>query len=92
MTCVSGGGAFVALDLERQVLARGQFVGSVSIDQHGLFVDDAGALALLHCGSTVSLWFALPKLRDVRHRAVVLIAGRVRVDVGELAVDARASR
>ena len=61
-TCVSAGGVVPPRSiLSVRCMPVMQFIVSVWIDQHGLFVDEAGVPALLHCGSTVSVWFALPK-------------------------------
>src|SRR5258708_5234319 len=60
MTWSSGGGATVRSTLSVRCMFAVQLMGSVSIAQHGLFVDDAGVVRLLHCCSTVSIWFALP--------------------------------
>src|SRR5206468_71193 len=61
-TCVSGAGASVRSILSVRWLALLQFIGSLSIAQHALLVDDAGVPRLLHSGRTFSIWFALPKL------------------------------
>lgn len=54
-TCVSAGGASLRMILSVSLSPDMQFIGSGTIAQHGLFVDESGVPALLHAGSTFSL-------------------------------------
>src|SRR5256885_14128258 len=62
ITCVSGAGACwrstLSVSMPGLIV---QFTVSISIAQHGWFVDAIGVVVLLHSGKTVSVWFGLPK-------------------------------